>query len=179
MIHLRSLVIGVLVGIGTCLGPLYCHDTAKNATIDSLATAVKDAGTARHAAVESVTVFVPVAQRARAESDRLADIVRVTNATTLSVQLTPASAPLDIEVPAPVAQLIEAQGRTIAEQQVLLDRYAMLAATDSVMINTQAALIAEYRSERRRHCGVKCKAGLAVLGAATLKGLQLLAAGRP
>lgn len=175
MLHGRSLAIGFAGGLVVGFAALFARDTRTSARIDSLTTAVEAAAVDRAAAVESVTVFVPVVRTIRAESDRLAEIVRTAGETTLSVQLTPNEPPQLVEVPPQVVALIESQGKTIAHQEILIGKLEAALAADSSMIDAQAGLIDGYRKERPPRCQAKCGAGIALGVLALLKlGLAVL-----
>lgn len=163
MVPWRPFVAGLVVGV-VLVGLVMLQrsgrqDAALRAAHDSTAVALS----LRHAAIESVTVFVPVVDSVRHESDRLAERVLVTGPTTLTVRLTPSSAPAQVTVPPVVAELIQAQGATIAQQTVLIDKLHEALGADSVVIARQAIELGLWAKQRPR-CGRGCGVALGAVG---------------
>lgn len=172
MLHARSLVIGVVLGLGVCVGPLYCREQAQSAALAAARDTVAAARAVVRVRVESVTVFRPVVEAAKAESDRLADLVTVVGPATLEVRTTPSAEPSLVAVPPVVAQLIQAQGRTIAEQDELILRQDSALVAKDRLIAAQDTLIARHEAARPSRCGPKC-GGAIVLGGLALVKLAL------
>lgn len=172
--HGRSFVAGVLTTVGVLLPLGYYRDQSQSAAVAAAKARADSAQAEVVVAKESVTVFVPILQASRAESDRLAEIVRVTGTMELTVQLTPNAAPEQVHVPAPVAALIQAQGRTIADLDEMNRR------KDTVIVKLEASnaakdtVIATLEAQRPPRCQAKC-GGVIVLGGLTLLKLALSA----
>lgn len=167
MKELRLVVIGALLGAGLMVPLAFFHDQRQNAKIDSLESVVEQAQAVRAAAIESVTVYVPVVAKAQAESDRLARVVQLAGPTSVAIYTTPSVAPVVYTVPAEVVAKMRADSITIAEQAAQLLRKDSVIAADSTVIDTQSAAIAELKKGQR--CGAKCGALVTLSGLAVLK----------
>lgn len=162
MTGIRAFVVGLLVGAGAMVPIVYAHDQSQTKAIADARSEVKVAKALRAAAIESVTVYVPVVAAAKAESDRLGALVQLVGPTTIAVRTTPgdSSPAVLVTVPATIVKKMRADSATIAKQAVQIARLTTALAADSVAIQRQAVLIQTLGAKRR--CGPKCGAAIAV-----------------
>lgn len=172
--EMRAFVIGVLFALSVSLAAVYWHDAGlhDDQEPDRRRAATTRALAHRHAAVETLTVYVPVVQQARAESDRLSALVRTVGETTLEVRVTTSAPPQLVTVPAVVVEKMRADSVTIATQAELNRRQALVIAADSVAIDTLKAERDYWIDKKTPFCGRKC--GVAIGVVATVGSIVLL-----
>lgn len=140
----------------------------KDAEIQRLEQSVDTAKAQRAAAIETVTVYVPMAAAAKARSDSADAQVDVVGDTLLAVHLTPAAPPALVAVPLPVTQDLITLRRTVDMQARTIAAFQAALAADSVVIRRQDSLIAVLRPSR---CGKTC---WMLIGAGSALGLRRL-----
>ncbi len=151
---MKNGIIGFTVGIAICLVGLWLREQGQNGRIDQLSADLAAAKLQRAAAIETVTVHVPVLQAATRESERLGTIVTLAGPTTISVRLTPTSAPELVQVPALVVKKMRADSIAIVESQRHIAYLYSVLRADSVVILAADSIITKLRHPR---CGTKCK----------------------
>lgn len=172
---MKPYLIGFLIGLGVVIPILYVRDNAQTATAKRLLHVIDSTKRVRAAKIESVTVYVPVVAKVKAESDRLAQLVQMIGPTSVAVRTTPGAAPVVFTVPAAVIARMRADSVTIAEQARQIVRQASVIAADSAVIAAQDTTIAELKKGNRRALARGVAIGVGVLGVTELV-LKLLLA---
>jgi hypothetical protein len=134
--------------------------TARDPAVGPLKQAVAEAKVDRAAAVETVTVYVPIAAKSKGRSDSADALVDVVSDTMLSVHITPSAPPTTVIVPPQVSNDLITLRRTVSDQARAIVALQQLVHADSVVIRRLDSLVAAQRQSR---CGAKC-GGMIVAG---------------
>lgn len=156
------------------IGGAYCRGKSAGeagARLTEARRAVATAALVRTAAVETVTVVAHQTAIAASRAKAADALVRIVDPTTLAVQVTAASPPLMVQVPAPVVARIEADSALIEAQAAEILALRTLVVADSVVIRSQRNVIRILESTKAPRCGAKC--GF-VIGASGLLGLAMI-----
>lgn len=127
--------------------------TAPDPAVAPLKRAVEAAKVERAAAVETVTVYVPIAAKSKARSDSADTLIDVVSDTMLSVHITPSAPPTIVIVPPQVTNDLITLRRTVSDQARAIVSLQQLVHTDSVVIRRLDSLVVAQRPSR---CGAKC-----------------------
>jgi hypothetical protein len=154
----KSFVVSIITVAAVLFIAGYC--TAPNPAVAPLKQAVADAKVERAAAVETVTVYVPIAAKSKAQSDNADALVDVVSDTMLRVHITPAAPPTIVIVPPQVSNDLTTLRRTVSDQARAIVALQQLVHADSLVIRRLDSLVAAQRQSR---CGAKC-GGVIVAG---------------
>lgn len=167
----RSLVIGILIGVGLCVWPAYCREQRATAESRRLGLAIDSAKASVAPLVDTLRIYVPIAAAAKAESDRLAQLVQLVGPSTVAIRETPTSTPVLFEVPPSVVAKMRADSVTIAAQAAVIVRQQGVIDGQAGVIALQDTKIATLEAIKVPACQVKCGV---LIGAGTLVAVRLL-----
>ncbi|MDO8632054.1 MAG: hypothetical protein Q7R41_16345 [Phycisphaerales bacterium] len=141
----------MVIGFAVMLTLAYCAGSSRGKASVKIAAAkseVRRTETIRHIVAETVTVYVKVAEKAKATSDSLDRQVGIVNDTMLAVRMTPTDTVILVAIPAIVIRDIQALRQTVSDQQAAIGRLQVHVAADSAVIIAQARVIELQRPSK-------------------------------